>query len=263
MLVALLAAGCGAQRASTQQITVQGCADYGVYAIDHHITVTRTPAACRGLGKAQLNEAAANAINTVVGGRSHKAAWLKLTAEVAPRLAYLITAPQPVPSSPPQAYQPAGGTQLRESTGSDVARGLAALGAWLVTASSGAHMLGSRITGSGTRRQRTPATGTPPGVLLGHFGLATAGLMIWVIYLIIGWPALAWTAVGLLLPVAGLGIAMVTLGLPGSQAGAVHVGLAATPARGRVPILLVAGHGLLAATTVLLILVAAIGTGGG
>jgi len=267
MLVALLTAGCGTQPASSHQVTVQGCADYGVYAIDHHITVTRTPAACRGLSKAQINQAAAWAINNVVGGRSHKPAWRKLTAEVAPRLAYMITAPQPAPSLPPQTYQPAGGMPLHEGRGSAVAIGLAALGAWLVTAGSGAYLLASWIISNGIRRQRTPPTGAPPAVLLGHFGLATAGLMVWVIYLIAGWTALAWTAVGLLLLIAGLGFAMVTLGLPGNQSGAVDVlagaGAPATPARGRVPVLFVAGHGLLAAITVLLVVLAAIGTGGG
>lgn len=265
--MALFAAGCGAQAASPRQITVQGCAAYGVYAIDHHITVTRMPAACRGLSKAQINEAAASAINMVVGGRSKKPAWRRLTAEVAPRLAYLITAPQPAPSSPPQTYQPAGGAPGREGTGSDVALGLAALGAWLITAGSGAYLLGSWITSSGIRRRRTPAAGAPPAVLLGHLGLATTGLMVWVIYLIAGWTPLAWTAVGLLLPIAGLGLALATLGLPGSQSGAAAVpataGTAATRARGRVPVLPVAGHGLLAAATVLLVLLAAIGTGAG
>ncbi len=262
----MFAAGCGTQAASPRQITVQGCAAYGVYAIDHHITVTRMPAACRGLSKAQINEAAASAINMVVGGRSKKAAWRRLTAEVAPRLAYLITAPQPAPGSPPQTSQPTGGAPGREGTGSDVALGLAALGAWLITAGSGAYLLGSWITSSGIRRRRTPATSAPPAVLLGHLGLATTGLMVWVIYLIAGWTPLAWTAVGLLLPIAGLGLALATLGLPG-QSGAIDVpataGTAATRARGRVPVLPVAGHGLLAAATVLLVLLAAIGTGAG
>jgi|SRR5271166_4775864 len=279
LLVALLAAACGTQPASLRQITEQGCADYGVYAIDHHITVTRMPAACRGLSKAQINQAAARAINMAVGGRSKNPAWRRLTAEVAPRLSYLITAPQHAPSSPPQAYQPAGGTPLREGTGSDVALGLAALGAWLITAGSGAYLLGSWIISSRIARRRRPATGAPratgppratgapPGVLLGHFGLATTGLMVWVIYLIAGWAPLAWTAVALLIPIAGLGLAVVTLGFPGSQSGAAvgpaRGGTAATPARGRAPVPLVAGHGLLATATLLLVLLAAIGTGAG
>src|SRR6202011_5974534 len=105
--------------------------------------------------------------------------------------------------------------------GSDAALGLAALGAWLITAGSGACLLGSWIISSGIRRQHTP-TGDPPAALLGHFALATTGLMAWVIYLIAGWAPLAWTAAGLLLPIAGLGLAIATLGLPG-QSGAVDI----------------------------------------
>lgn len=90
--------------------------------------------------------------------------------------------------------------------------------------------------------------------------------MAWVIYLIAGWTPLAWTAAGLLLPIAGLGLAIATLGLPG-QSGAVDIPArartAATPSRGRLPVPLIAGHGLLAAATVLLIVLAAIGTGAG
>lgn len=225
------------------------------------------PPACRGLSKAQVNEAAASAISMVVGGRSKKPDWRRLTAEVAPRLAYLITGAQPAPSSPPQTYQPASGTPLRQGTRSDVALGLAALGAWLITAASGAYLLVSWIISGGISRPRRPAAGAPPGVLLGHFALATAGLMVWISYLIADWKPLAWIAVGLLLPIAGLGVAMVTLGLPGSDSGAVGgpatAGAAARPARGRVPVLLVTGHGLLAAATVFLVVFAAIGTGAG
>ena len=143
LFVTLLAAGCGTQSVSPRQITVQGCAAYGVYAIDHHVTVTRMPAACQGLSRAQINAAAAGAINMVVGGRSKRPAWRKLAAEVAPRLAYLITGPQSVSSSPPQTYQPAAQAPVRDGTGRNVALRLAALGAWLVTAGSGGYLLGS------------------------------------------------------------------------------------------------------------------------
>jgi hypothetical protein len=40
------------------------------------------------------------------------------------------------------------------------------------------------------------------------------GLAFWILYFITGWAGLAWAAVILLLPVAGLGMAVVTLGLP-------------------------------------------------
>jgi len=273
LLVAVLAAGCGTQPSAPGASTVAGCTDYGVYAIDRQITVTRMPAACRGLSKAQVNAAAANAINMTVGGRSKKPAWRRLTAEAAPRLAYLFTASQPASSSPPQTYQPAGGTPFREGTGSDLALSLAALGSWLVTAGSGAWLLGSWIISRGIRRPRRPrrpaacaasATGAPPGVLLGHFGLATGGLLVWVSYLLAGWAPLAWVAVGLLILITGLGLSVVTLGLPGRQSGVADVPASAARAvRGRVPLALIAGHGLFAAATVLLVLLAAIGTRAG
>lgn len=225
------------------------------------------PAACQGLSKAQINAAAASAINMVVGGRSKKLAWRRRAAEVAPRLAYLITGPQPVSSSPPQTYQPAAQTPVRDGTGSNAVR-LAALGAWLITAGSGAYLLASWIISSGIRRRRWPlATGAPPAVVLGHFGLATTGLVVWVIYLVADWTPLAWTAVALLLLVAGLGLALATLGLPGRLSGAVdapaRADTAAPSARGWVRALLVAGHGLLATATLLLVVLAAIGAKAG
>lgn len=172
----LLAAGCGALPVGPRQVTVPGCAGYGVYAIDHGITVTRMPAACQGLSKAQINEAAASAINMVVGGRSKSPAWRRRTAEVAPRLAYLITGPQPAPGSPPQTSQLAGGTPVRAGTGSDMALSLAALGAWLITAGSGACLLVSWIIRSGIpRRPRTARAGAPPAVQAGPVGFSGRG----------------------------------------------------------------------------------------
>ena len=101
--------------------------------------------------------------------------------------------------------------------------GVAALVAWLVTAGSGAYVLGSWITQGGSLRRRagSTSTGSPPTVIFGHFGLAVSGLVIWVIYLLTGWAALAWAAVGVLLPVAGLGMATLAVGLPGYRTRAV------------------------------------------
>jgi len=79
----------------------------------------------------------------------------------------------------------------------------------------GSYVLGTWISRGGTLRQRAGATGSPPTVIFGHFGLALGGLVIWVAYLIAGWASMAWTAVGVLLPVAGLGMATVAIGLPG------------------------------------------------
>ena len=93
---------------------------------------------------------------------------------------------------------------------------------------------------------------------------------MWIIFLATDWAALAWAAVGLLLPVAGLGMAMVTLGLSGEPARAVPAApLPAGPLlAGRAPaarhtsLLVVLGHGLLAAGTMLLVPLAALAASG-
>jgi len=183
----------------------------------------------------------------------------------------------------------------------------AALIAWLVTAGSGAYVLGNWISHGGSLRRRTAGTGSPPAVIIGHFSLALAGLVIWVVYMVAGWAALAWTAVGVLLPVAGLGMAALAIGLPGlpslpglpgrpvpaatgsavagsasasttslggtvtgsavtgsattgTTAGAGGPGRAASGQRRLSPLIIV-GHGVVAVTTMLLVLLAALGVG--
>src|SRR6266851_5321392 len=83
--------------------------------------------------------------------------------------------------------------------------GIVTLITWLCTASLGAYMLRGLVAAGGLRRQRTIRDGLPPEVLFGHFGLALTGLVVWVSYLASGWAALAWSAVGLLIPAIGLG----------------------------------------------------------
>jgi hypothetical protein len=303
MLLACFAAGCGTSTASAgraPQATVPGCTAYGVYAIEHHITVTRTPAPCQSLSKAEINQAAARAIIQVAGG-VRKAIWRKRAAEDAPYLEHLFSTPPPVTSSLPAlaAVPTASGTLGGKDLGMDIA----ALIAWLVTAGSGAYVLGSWISHGGSLRRRTGGTGSPPAVIIGHFSLALTGLVIWVAYMVAGWAALAWTAVGVLLPVAGLGMAALTVGLPGlpslpglprrlvpavtgsatggtatdgpntgttagtgitagpgTTASAGDPGRAASSKR-RLSPLVVVGHGAVAVTTMLLVLLAALGAG--
>lgn len=124
-------------------------------------------------------------------------------------------------------------------------------------------------------------------MIAGHFGLALGGLVIWAAYLIAGWAALAWTAVGVLLPVAGLGMATVSIGLPGRAPASPAVGGPAskrplstgtgaigtavvgradvgTPAKvsrqASLSALVIVAHGLLAISTMALVLLAALGT---
>lgn len=85
---------------------------------------------------------------------------------------------------------------------------------WLCTVGMGAYMFGTLAAHGGLRRQRAIRDGLPPAALFGHFGLAITALLVWVSYLATGWAALAWTAVGLLMPAIGLGICTVTLWTP-------------------------------------------------
>lgn len=294
VLTAFLAAGCGAQGPAAQPGTVQACADYGVRAIEHHVTVTWMPAACRGLSKAQVNQAVGKAIYLVAGGR-HKAVWRRQAYLAGARLAYLTSPPQRTASSRSRGSA-IPGSPAPAGRGSDVALGFASLGAWLLAAGSGSSMLGVWISHGGIRRLLTGGPRLQPVVIVGHVTLAAAGLMVWIVYLTTDEAALAWTAVGLLLPVAGLGMALVTLGSSGEHVGAgsgsagvvgavttgtvaastVAIGTAAVgtvtaagpraapaaAARRGIPVLVVIGHGLLAAATVLLVLLAALGAAG-
>jgi manganese efflux pump family protein len=94
------------------------------------------------------------------------------------------------------------------------ALGIVTLVTWLSTAGIGAYMFGTMAARGGLRQQRAVRDGLPPGVLFGHFGLAITGLVVWVGYLATGWAALAWSAVGLLMPAFGLGICTVILWTP-------------------------------------------------
>jgi hypothetical protein len=92
--------------------------------------------------------------------------------------------------------------------------GLAALIAWLLTASIGAYMLRTWVARGGLRRQRATGVGVPPAVVFGHASAALAGLTIWISYLASGWRPLAWLGVTLVCTAICLGICTVTLWTP-------------------------------------------------
>jgi len=99
----------------------------------------------------------------------------------------------------------------------------------------------------------------PPAVILGHAGAGALGLVLWALFMLSGWAALAWIALGMLAPVAGLGMGVLLLGLPSpvrSSGGARSAGR-----RPRIPVLAIATHGLFAVTVLLLVLMATIGAG--
>jgi hypothetical protein len=198
----------GAGGALAPRGTVPGCTAAAARAIEHHVTLTRIPAACRSLSRAELNFALGRAIYEVAGAGQHKTAWRRRAAAAEARVSRLIQSlrrhpaaarPHSGPPAPPSAT-PAGRWTP----------GLAALAAWLLTVGSGAFMLAGWIRHGGLHA-RDGRNRLGPAVTLGHFGVASAGLLAWVAYLATGWVGLAWLAVGVLLAAIGLGMATLTV----------------------------------------------------
>ncbi|MFI6520941.1 hypothetical protein ACIBF1_35675 [Spirillospora sp. NPDC050679] len=138
---------------------------------------------------------------------------------------------------------------------------IAALLTWLATAAGGFFMLGKWIAAGGVRQQRDGTSRLPAPVVFGHFLLAAAGLVVWIVYLLAGSGALAWTAFGLLLPVALLGLVMLLRWIPVHRAARTGAGGGPAPAERAFPVPVVAGHGVFAVATVVLVLLTALGVG--
>ncbi|MGN9781530.1 hypothetical protein ACTMTF_08885 [Nonomuraea sp. ZG12] len=134
---------------------------------------------------------------------------------------------------------------------------IAALVTWVLAALGGFYMLGVWISKGGLRREGRAPTRFPAPVLFGHFLLAATGLIVWIVYLAVGAPALAWAALVILLPVALLGFVMLARWIPVHRARATT----AAPAEQSIPVAVVVGHGLLAVVTLVLVLLTALGMG--
>lgn len=236
-VIALLA-GCGSQPGTPPASSPQACYHYALSALQRHAIVRAVPSACAGLSREDLTVAVSRAIRSAIGA-APKAAGRAKAGKDSHFLAGMIppvTAPPPEPGGLASVTRP-----LR------VPAGLAALAAWVLAAVAGAYLLAGRLRGASAvaaRRSRVPLP-----VL--HAGAAIAGLSVWISYLAVGGLALAWLAVGLTFLIAGLGMAAL---LTGS-------GETATGPPQRVPVLVIAAHGLLATATILLVLLATIAAG--
>jgi manganese efflux pump family protein len=136
----------------------------------------------------------------------------------------------------------------------------AALVTWVLAALVGGYLLATWIANGGLRRRigEQPSRFAPP-LILGHGGLAAAGLAVWISYLVLARPALAWAALADLVLVAALGATMFGLWLKTGH-GSVRGRHASGPrhaAEDHFPPPAVLGHGLFAVATVVLVLVAA------
>ena len=276
VLAGLLAAGCAQGAAGPPRPSVESCAEFGINAIKHRVTVTSLPAACRGLTRAQVNLAVGQALYAMTGNVHGKAQRRARARELSPLLGHLVST-VPAQRSLPPAPVPAGGQA------SGPALGFAALISWLITVGLGSWMMARWISRGGLRRARLSKAGLPPSLIFTHFGLAVAGLLAWGAYLVTGLAAAAWAGCVLLLPVAGLGMALLSLWLPerplaatavpaaqavpagagaaagtGAGAAAGPVGPGPPPAR-HPPALIVAAHGVFAVATILFALLAAVG----
>ena len=91
---------------------------------------------------------------------------------------------------------------------------IAAMIAWVLTASIGVYMLRTWVTRGGLRRQRATGAGVPPAVVFGHASAALTGLLIWLGFVGTGLDLLAWLGVTVVTGAIALGVCTVTLWTP-------------------------------------------------
>jgi hypothetical protein len=137
-----------------------------------------------------------------------------------------------------------------------------ALITWVLTAGGGFVLLSIWLARGGMRQENGGNRIRPP-LILSHFLLAAAGLVVWIVYLVSDTEALKWIAFVVLAIVAVLGWTMFAIWLRRRQARAAVVEAATpgTPAEQHFPVPVVALHGVLAVTTVVLVFLTAIGVG--
>lgn len=139
----------------------------------------------------------------------------------------------------------------------------AALVAWVLTAGGGFVLLSIYLARGGMRQAREAGNRIRPPMILGHFLLAAAGLVVWVVYVWKDKDVLAWIAFAILVVVAAIGWTMFAIWLRRRQARPVPDAVTPdTPPEQHFPVPIVALHGLLAVTTVILVLLTAAGVGG-
>ena len=258
--------------------SLQACVAYAYTAIERRQVITATPAACRGLSRAEVTQAASIAIR-MTETTGAKSARRKQAGAAARWAQAMITGPAPGRAPASVRGPVASAATAHPSAGSPVdALGLGGVGesaakagallAWLATAASGGLVLVRWLLAGGNPLRKT-MTAAPPAVILGHVGAGALGLVLWVSFMLSGAVALAWTALAILAPVAGLGMSVLLLGLPGPVRPLIET--RAIEARGagargpgrptRIPVVAVVGHGMFAVTALLLVLMATIGAG--
>ena len=142
-----------------------------------------------------------------------------------------------------------------------------ALFAWMITVFFGLILLVIWIIEYDRDFQSTVATRLPVPVISGHALLALGGLVLWISYLLLDEKRLAWAAVAVLAAGAVLGLVMAgrwigvyrAYGDPGPS---LTRSTTAPPER-HFPLPVVVAHGVMAVTTLVLVLLTALDVGGG
>jgi hypothetical protein len=138
-----------------------------------------------------------------------------------------------------------------------------ALISWIVTALAGATLFSIWLARGGLRQRGPGASRFPPALIFGHPLLAATGLIIWIIYVSTDTDALRWVAFAVLLVVAALGFTMARVWRQERAAAEAATGQSSAelPPEQHFPVPLIGLHGLLALTTLVLVLLTALGIG--
>jgi hypothetical protein len=140
---------------------------------------------------------------------------------------------------------------------------IAALFTWMVTILAGLVLLIIWIIEYDREFQSAAATRLPVPVISAHALLGMGGLMLWIGYLLVGGERLAWVTVAALGTVAVLGLIMAARWI-GVYRAFVDPGPSLTrrmtvPPERNFPLPVVVAHGLLAVTTLVLVLFTTLG----
>jgi hypothetical protein len=131
-----------------------------------------------------------------------------------------------------------------------------AFAAWLLTALAGFVLFATWVTGGGARA-RSRGSRFSPTLVYSHLGVAVFGLLAWIVHLVSGSSAAAWTAVAALVPLVTLGLVLLATWLDGRPAAA-KVDPAARPAEQWFPSSVVVLHGVGAVLTIVLVVAATV-----
>ena len=140
---------------------------------------------------------------------------------------------------------------------------IAALFAWLLTIFGGIILLMIWIIEYDSEFQSAAATRLPVPVISAHALLGMGGLVLWLSYILIDQERLAWASVAVLGTVAVLGLVMAARWVRVYRTFA-HPGPSLTrkrrvPPERNFPVPVVVAHGILAVTTLVLVLVSTLG----